>query len=200
MRVLAWGLGYVGTVSAACLAQLGHEVVGVEPNLTKVEALNAGRCAIKEPDLDELVSQMVEMGRLRATQDGVSLIPWADISLICVGTPAAADGSPVLDYVRNVAMDIGRGLRETTHYHVVVLRSTVFPGTMRQVLSPLFEEHSGRQAGRDFGVATNPEFMRETNAISDFYTPPYTIIGELDTRSGDRLAALYRELQLPSIV
>jgi GDP-mannose 6-dehydrogenase len=190
MRIIVWGLGYVGTVSAACLAQLGHEVIGVEPNLTKVEALNAGHCTIKEPGLDHLVSQMVGIGRLRATQDGVSLIPWADMSLICVGTPAAADGSPVLNYVCNVAMDIGRGLRETTDYHVAVLRSTVFPGTMRDVLNKLLEKHSGRQAGRDFGLVTNPEFMRETNAISDFYAPPYTVIGELDTRSGDRITAL----------
>ena len=197
MRIIVWGLGYVGTVSAACLAQLGHEVIGVEPNLTKVEALNAGHCTIKEPGLDHLVSQMVGIGRLRATQDGVSLIPWADMSLICVGTPAAADGSPVLNYVCNVAMDIGRGLRETTDYHVAVLRSTVFPGTMRDVLNKLLEKHSGRQAGRDFGLVTNPEFMRETNAISDFYAPPYTVIGELDTRSGDRIAALYRDIKAP---
>ncbi len=197
MRIIVWGLGYVGTVSAACLAQLGHEVIGVEPNLTKVEALNAGHSAIKEPSLDHLVSQMVGLGRLRATQDGVSLLPWADMSLICVGTPAAADGSPVLQYVCNVAMDIGRGLRETTNYHVVVLRSTVFPGTMRKVLGPLVEEHSGRQAGRDFGLVAHPEFMRETNAISDFYAPPYTIIGELDTRSGAQLELLYRDIQAP---
>ncbi len=197
MRIIVWGLGYVGTVSAACLAQLGHEVIGVEPNLTKVEALNAGHSAIKEPSLDHLVSQMVGLGRLRATQDGVSLLPWADMSLICVGTPAAADGSPVLQYVCNVAMDIGRGLRETTNYHVVVLRSTVFPGTMRKILGPLVEEHSGRQAGRDFGLVTHPEFMRETNAISDFYAPPYTIIGELDTRSGAQLELLYRDIQAP---
>jgi len=197
MRILIWGLGYVGTVSAACLAQLGHEVIGVEPNLTKVEALNAGRSVIKEPGLDTLVSQMVRMGRLRATQDGVPLIPWADISLICVGTPAAADGSPVLDYVCNVAMDIGRGLRDITAYHVVVLRSTVFPGTIRNMLGQILEEQSSRQAGDDFGLVMNPEFMRETNAISDFYAPPYTVIGELDTRSGDRIEALYQDIKAP---
>ena len=197
MRIIVWGLGYVGTVSAACLAQLGHEVIGVEPNLTKVEALNAGYNVIKEPGLDPLVSQMVGMGRLRATQDGVSLLPWADMSLICVGTPSAADGSPVLDYVCNVATDIGRGLRGTTDYHVVVLRSTVFPGTIRNVLGPLVEEHSGRQAGRNFGLVAHPEFMRETNAIGDFYAPPYTIIGELDTHSGDQLEALYQDIKAP---
>src|SRR4029450_7633232 len=129
MRVIVWGLGYVGTVSAACLAQLGHEVIGVEPNLPKVEALNAGNCAIKEPGLEHLVSQVVAAGRLRAMQLGMGLLPWADGSLVCVGTPAAAGGGRVLDYACNVAREIGQGLRETAHYHVVVLRSTVFPGT-----------------------------------------------------------------------
>ena len=123
-------MGYVGTVSAACLAQLGHEVIGVEPNLTKVEALNVGHSVIKEPGLDTLVGQMVGMGRLRATQDGMPLIPWADMSLICVGTPAAADGSPALEYVRNVAVDIGRGLREANDYHVVVLSCAFAVGAL----------------------------------------------------------------------
>jgi GDP-mannose 6-dehydrogenase len=197
MRIIVWGLGYVGTVSAACLAGLGHEVIGVEPNLTKVEALNAGSSVIKEPGLEDLVSRMVEVGRLRATQDGACLIPWGDLSLICVGTPAAPDGSPVLDYVRKVSLDIARGLRNAANYHVVVLRSTVFPGTMRQVVRPFLEEHSDGHAGSDFGLVTNPEFMRETNAISDFHAPPYTVIGELDTRSGDRLERLYRDIGAP---
>ena len=191
MRIIIWGLGYVGTTSAATLAHLGHEVVGIEPNLTKVEALNAGHSAIKEPELDKLVSQAVESGRLRATQDGRSLVAWGDLSLICVGTPRGADGSPVYDHIREVATEIGCGLREVANYHVVVLRSTVFPGTMRNLLAPLLEEYSGRQAGSDFGLATNPEFLRETSAISDFYAPPYTIIGELDSRSGDLVSKPY---------
>lgn len=197
MRIIVWGLGYVGTVSAACLARLGHEVIGVEPNSTKVEALNAGRSVIKEPGLDSLIRQMVATGRLRATPDGVSLIPWAEMSLICVGTPVAADGAPILDYVRNAVSEIGRGLREIANYHLVVLRSTVFPGTSRNVLIPLLEEQSGRNAGNDFGVVVNPEFMRETNAINDFHTPPYTIIGELDSRSGELIDALYRCIDAP---
>ena len=197
MRIIVWGLGYVGTVTAACLARLGHDVVAVEPNATKVEALNAGRSAIKEPGLDDLVSKMVSEGRLRASCNSEALISKADMSLICVGTPSAADGSAVLDYVRNVAMDIGRGMRNGTNYHVVVLRSTVFPGTVRKVLKPLLEEHSGRQAGSDFGLVANPEFMRETDAINDFYAPPYTVIGEFDTRSGDRLEELYRDIKSP---
>src|SRR5687768_14666840 len=126
MRVLVWGLGYVGTVSAACLAEMGHQVVGIEPNLTKVQALNAGNAAIKEPRLSELVSRTVAAGRLRATQDSSSLVDWADLSLICVGTPSAVDGSPMLDSVQNVTRAIASGLRDADSYHVVVLRSTVF--------------------------------------------------------------------------
>lgn len=194
MRVLTWGLGYVGTVSAACLAQLGHEVIGVEPNLSKVKMLNAGQSPVKEPGLDSLVSKTVAEGRLRATSDGISLVPWADVSLICVGTPSEADGSLMLSHLRKVAADIGGGLRHATNYHVVALRSTVFPGTARNTLGRILEEQSGRDIGRDFGVAMNPEFMRETNAVDDFYTPSYTVIGALDSQSGDRIEDLYRPI------
>src|SRR5690349_969826 len=137
MRIIVWGLGYVGTVSAACLASLGHDVVGVEPTAAKVSALNDGHSAIKEPGLDTLVREVVSAGRLTATQNGAPLVGGADLSLICVGTPEAADGSQLLDYVRKVAADIGRGLRAAPGYHVVVLRSTVFPGTSRNLLCPL---------------------------------------------------------------
>ena len=130
-------------------------------------------------------------------QDGTELLKWGDASLICVGTPSAADGSLLFDHIRNAAVDIGRGLRSASGYHVVILRSTVFPGTVRQQLMPILEEHSGRRAGEGFGVAMNPEFMREASAIKDFYAPPYTIIGELDDRSGDVVASLYRGVDAP---
>jgi GDP-mannose 6-dehydrogenase len=197
MRIIVWGLGYVGTTSAACLASLGHEVVGVEPNLTKVEAINAGHSAIKEPGLDESVSQAVNAGRLRATGKGGSLVGWADLSLICVGTPSSADGNLVLEYVRDVAIEIGRGLKNVAHHHVVVLRSTAFPGTARNCLLPILEEQSGRKAGCEFGLASNPEFLRETSAITDFQMPPYTVIGELDRRSGDAVELLYGGIDAP---
>lgn len=197
MKVIIWGLGYVGTVSAACLAQLGHEVIGVEPHAAKVEAINSGRSAIKEPNLNSLVSDIVAKGKLRATQDGASAVPTADISLICVGTPSAADGGQNLTYLRNVAVEIGRGLKQADRYHVVVVRSTLFPGTARTTLRDLLEEHSGRQAGSDFGLASNPEFMRETSAINDFFNPPYTVIGEFDVRSGDHVRDLYQDVKAP---
>jgi GDP-mannose 6-dehydrogenase len=195
MKIIVWGLGYVGTVSAACLAQLGHEVIGVEPHKAKVDAINSGRSPIREPNLDKLVSEGVASGRLKATQDGGSAVPSADVSLICVGTPSAADGGQNLTYLRNVALEIGNGLKQAKAYHVVVVRSTLFPGTTRNTLVPLLEERSGLRAGTDFGIASNPEFMRETSAIGDFFNPPYTVIGELDARSGDVVRQVYQGLQ-----
>ena len=197
MRIIVWGLGYVGSVSAACLAKAGHEVVGVEPNAIKVKSLNSGAAFIKEPGLAELAAEMVRQNRLRAVEDGRELVQWGEASLICVGTPSAADGSLLFEHIRNAAVDIGRGLRSASGYHVVILRSTVFPGTVRQQMIPILEEHSGRRAGDGFGVAMNPEFMREASAIKDFYAPPYTVIGELDPRSGDVVESLYLGLTAP---
>jgi len=195
MRVIVWGLGYVGTVSAACLAELGHEVIAIEPNLFKVEMLKAGQSPVKEPGLDRLVSEHVASGRLRAASHGVSQVGWADLSLICVGTPSDADGSLMLSHLNNVAVDIGNGLRKSNGYHVVALRSTVFPGTARNFLGKLLQEQSQREMGKDFGLVMNPEFMRETNAVDDFYKPSYTVVGELDVRSGDIIEELYRPIE-----
>jgi GDP-mannose 6-dehydrogenase len=194
MRVLIWGLGYVGTVSAACFAQLGCDVVGVEPNVSKVTKLNAGQTPVKEPGLDSVVRKAVGEGRLRATSNGVPLVPWADVSLICVGTPSEADGSLMLTHVRKVGADIGSGMRQSTRYHVVVLRSTVFPGVTRNVLGGILEEQSSRELGRDFGLVMNPEFMREASAVDDFHGPAYTVIGAVDSRSGDLVEELYRPI------
>lgn len=197
MRVIVWGLGYVGTVVAACLAQSGHDVIGVELSEEKVRTFNQGRSPLKEPDLDELIQEGIAEGRLRAVTDGVEYVPWADVSLICVGTPSMADGSPMLDYIDGVAKQIGQGLRKSERYHVVVLRSTVFPGVSRDYLLPRLEDYSMRTAGEDFGLVVNPEFLRETEAIKDFYAPPYTVLGELDRRSGDTIAAMYANISAP---
>lgn len=197
MRVIIWGLGYVGTVVAACLAQSGHDVIGVELNEEKVRTFNSGRSPLKEPDLDELIGQGIAAGRLRAVTDGELYVAEADASLICVGTPSMADGSPMLDYIEQVAKQIGQGLRNSQKYQVVVLRSTVFPGISRDFLLPLLEHYSFKSAGEDFGLVVNPEFLRETEAILDFYAPPYTVIGELDARSGDAIASLYADVKAP---
>jgi len=197
MKIIVWGMGYVGTVTAACLAHRGHTVVGVEPQVPKVEALNAGRAPVTEPGLHELVARCVRAGRLSAVTEGSSHVADADVSLICVGTPSAADGSQVDEYIRRVAVAIGKGLRDACHYHTVALRSTAFPGTTRKVLVPLLEEHSGRRAGDGFGVVNNPEFLREASALADFETPPYTVIGEWDVRSGAVIEELYRRIRAP---
>ena len=197
MRILVWGLGYVGTVSAACLARLGHEVIGIDPHLTKVEAINRGDCAIKEPGLHELIKQAVNAGALRATTTGAEFIQQAEISLICVGTPSSADGSPQLSYVEAVTHEIGRGLKGISHYHVVCLRSTVFPGTSRSLLARILEADSGKHVGDDFGLTMNPEFLREGCAVQDFNTPPYTIIGEVNPRSGEVVERLYQGIDAP---
>jgi GDP-mannose 6-dehydrogenase len=195
LKILVWGLGYVGSVTATCLADVGHEVIGVEPNISKVTMLNAGRSPIKEPGLECLLTKAVSARRLRAVSDGIPLVAWADVSLICVGTPSGADGSLVLDHVRKVGSDIGTGLVDARKYHTIALRSTVFPGTTRNILGKILEEQSGRVTGRDFGIVMNPEFMRETNAVDDFYKPSYTVIGALDSRSADVIEQLYQPLQ-----
>jgi GDP-mannose 6-dehydrogenase len=197
MRVLVWGLGYVGTVSAACLADAGHEVIGVEPNRNKAESINAGRSPVKEPEMSEIIRATTANGMLRAVIDGVRRVAWADVSLICVGTPSGPDGNMLLDYLERVGEQIGCGLKETDRYHVVILRSTVFPGTTYDCLVPILEKYSDRTAGRDFGVVVNPEFMRETSAIADFRHPSWTVIGQTDPRAGDVVADLYAEVDAP---
>lgn len=197
MRILVWGLGYVGAVISACFSNMGHEVIGIETNLEKVKAFNEGRSPIVEPDLEELIQQGIEKGKLQAVSNGIDYVAWADVSLVCVGTPSAPDGSPVMTYIESAGRAIGEGLKNSDRYHVVVLRSTVFPGVSRNLLAKVVEKYSGKTAGKDFGIALNPEFLRETTAVKDFYEPPYTVIGELDKASGDVVAALYDGIEAP---
>jgi GDP-mannose 6-dehydrogenase len=197
MRIVVWGLGYVGTVTAAALARWGHEVVGVDPHQTKVDAINSGCCAIKEPGLEDLVREQVANGRLRAVSSGLSEVAAAQLSFVCVGTPSAADGSMVDKYILNVARDIGCGLRGAAGYHVVVMRSTVFPGTATHLVKPMLERHSDRRIGETIGLVSNPEFLREATALADFAAPPYTVIGESDSRAGDLVEAAYAGVSAP---
>lgn len=199
MKVSIFGLGYVGCVSAACLAQDGHDVIGVDVNPHKVELINAGQSPIVEPGLDELLSSLVQSGKLRASLDSRVAVNNSQISLICVGTPSNSNGSLDLRYMENVCREIGLALADKQTYHVVVVRSTVLPGTVQEKIVPLLEQYSNRKAGIDFGVCMNPEFMREGSAIKDYYHPSFIIIGELEQISGDAVEELYHTIEAPLI-
>lgn len=199
MVVSIFGLGYVGCVSATCLAHDGHTVIGVDVNPHKVELVNSGRSPIVEPGLDELLAGVVKSGRLQVGLDSQAAVINSDISLICVGTPSNGNGSLNLQYVEKVCKEIGTALSTKQGYHVVVVRSTVLPGTVEEKLIPLLENYSGRQAGIDFGVCMNPEFLREGSAIKDYYHPSYIVIGQLTQQSGDAVQELYNTLDAPVI-
>ncbi len=199
MRVSVFGLGYVGCVSAACLARDGHEVIGVDVNLEKVETTNGGKSPIVEPGLDDLIREMVQSGRLTATQDGTAAVHNSDISLITVGTPSNHNGSLDLKYIRRVSQNIGAALATKDDYHLIIERSTVLPGTVMDTVVPLLEEHSGKSAGDGFGVSMNPEFLRESSAIRDYDNPGQIVIGEFDRRSGDVVAELYQTVDAPVV-
>ncbi len=194
MKISVFGLGYVGCVSAACLATQGHEVVGVDVNPVKVDLINAGTAPVVEERIGELTEQAVAAGRLRATHDVHAAVEASDVSLVCVGTPSAPNGSLSTDYLERVAEEIGEALAGRERRHTVVFRSTMLPGTCESLLVPILEKSSGRTAGVDFGVAVNPEFLREGTSVRDFFDPPKTVIGELDDTSGDVVAALYEGL------
>jgi GDP-mannose 6-dehydrogenase len=199
LKISIFGLGYVGTVSAGCLANDGHDVVGVDPLLTKVDLINAGMSPIVEAGLGPIVASAVNEGRLRAICDQNQAIQETDLSFVCVGTPSQPNGNLDSRSVRRVCELIGAALREKQTRHTIVIRSTILPGTMRKVVIPVLEQYSGKKAGVDFGVCNNPEFLREGSAVSDFKSPPKTVIGELDQQSGDILASLYQDLDAPLI-
>src|SRR6266498_1940218 len=161
MKLSVFGLGYVGCVSAACFAKEGHEVLGVDVNPTKVEITNRGDSPIVEAGMSELTREMVGTGWLRATSDTAQAIDNSELSLVCVGTPSNANGSLDLTYVRRVCEQIGSALREKTKRHVIVIRSTMLPGTIEGVVVPTLEQHSGKKVGKDLGVCINPEFLRK---------------------------------------
>ena len=199
MKISIFGLGYVGAVSAGCLANEGHYVIGVDPNMTKVEMINNGRSPIIEKDMDRMIEAAVRQGRLRATQSTEEAIAETEISFVCVGTPSQMNGDLELKYIRRVSEEIGGAIRHKGTFHVVVIRSTILPGAMRKVVIPTLEERSGKKAGVDFGVCNNPEFLREGSAVYDFYHPPKTVIGETDFKSGARVAQIYEKMDAPLI-
>jgi GDP-mannose 6-dehydrogenase len=199
MKVSVFGLGYVGSVSAAMLASDGHEVIGVDLNADKVAAINAGTSPIVEPALGEVLHDVVSHGRLRATTDTTDAVRGSDISLICVGTPSRRNGSLDLSYVERVAAEIGAVLKQKDGYHIVVVRSTVLPGSTHGIVIPALERESGKTYGEGFGVAMNPEFLREGTALKDFRHPPLTLIGHNHAADAAGATSLYQALDAPVV-
>ncbi len=193
MKVSIIGSGYVGTVSAACFAELGHEVICIDIDEEKVKQINAGIPPIYEEGLEELMKKHAEH-HLIATSDYDYAVTNSDVSFICVGTPSGDDGSIDLSIVRAASASLGRAIAKKEGYHIVVVKSTVVPETTEKVVLSTIEEYSGKRAGDDFGIAMNPEFLREGKAIYDFMHPDKIVIGAIDERTSAIVSELYRSL------
>jgi len=197
MKLSIFGLGYVGTVTSACFARDGHEVIGVDVNPQKVALLNDGKSPIVEEEIGDMVMENVRAGRLRATEEAHDAIMNSDLSLICVGTPSNGNGSLSLYSVISVCRSIAQVLRHKKEYHLIVLRSTVLPGTVNRVILPLLEQESGKRLCNGFGLCFNPEFLREGSSVKDFYAPPFTLIGARDRAIAEKAQELYNHLDAP---
>jgi GDP-mannose 6-dehydrogenase len=199
MNISIFGLGYVGAVSAACLAAAGHSVIGVDSNRTKVDLINSGTAPIVEERVGEMIAQARDQALLSATTSVADAVRLTSLSIVCVGTPSQLNGNLDLSFVRRVCEEIGTALRDKTEFHVVVIRSTILPGSMRNVVIPVLEAASGKIAGKQFGVCNNPEFLREGTAVFDYNHPPKTVIGETDSLAGDILLELYSGFDAPLV-
>ena len=195
-----FGLGYVGAVTTAALAALGHNVVGVDTNVAKVATVAAGASPVVESGLDDLLAAGVVAGRIRAVSDGAQAVTASDVSMVCVGTPSRGNGSLDLEQVERVCLMIGSALAGSDRYHVVAIRSTMLPGAMGDIVIPALEGASGKLAGVDFGVCVNPEFLREGTSLKDFRAPPFTLIGGDDERAVAVIADLYEQLDAELVI
>ena len=200
MKLSVFGLGYVGCVAAACLAEAGHDVVGVDVNPTKVEIINSGTSPIIEDGISELMAKVVKAGRLSATTDSARAIRDSEISLVCVGTPSNQNGSLHLRHVEQVCSEIGAAMKNKNERHIVVIRSTMLPGTVENTVVPVLEETSGKKAVQDFGICINPEFLREGSSLKDYHAPPFTIIGADDEVTTNAVQSLYADINAPVFV
>ncbi len=197
MKISVFGLGYVGSVSTGCFAALGHDIIGTDINPIKLAKIEAGQSPVIEKNLGELINEGVVAGRIHTTSDATKAVLATDVSLICVGTPSTANGNLDLSYVERVSANIGRALAQKDAYHVVIVRSTMLPGSITQHVIPTLEQTSGLKSGIDFGVVFNPEFLREGNAVQDFFHPPFTLIGYQDDRAAKTAGALYEKIDAP---
>jgi GDP-mannose 6-dehydrogenase len=199
MDISVFGLGYVGAVCSACLAKEGHNVIGVDKYQPKIDLINAGKSPIVEDQIAEICEEVSRSGRLKATSNAQEAIDNTELSIICVGTPSQPNGSLDLSHVRRVCQEIGAAIKRKGAEHTVVLRSTVLPGTTRNVAVPELEAASGRKLGDGLTVNFNPEFLREASSVKDFYDPPFTLIGEFEKGQGDRFASIFSFLKAPEI-
>ena len=200
LSISIFGLGYVGAVTAACLAERGFKVVGVDVNPDKVGMINAGQTPIVEEKIGDLVKEVVAAKRLQATTSVEDAVANTQASLVCVGTPSRSNGDLELTYVKRVAEQIGDALAKKDSYHTVIVRSTVLPGTTQDIVLPILEKHSGKKVGEGFGLCFNPEFLREGSSVKDFHAPPFTLVGVQNQKDADVVRKLYGWLDAEFLV
>jgi GDP-mannose 6-dehydrogenase len=196
MKISVFGLGYVGCVSLGCLGQNGHNVIGVDIVDAKIDLVNSGKPTIIEKDIDHIIYEQWKLGHVSATKDYIKAVNNSDVSIICVGTPATDKGHLNLDYIYNTARQIGEGLKNKNNFHVIVIRSTVMPGTNMKV-GCIIEEISAGKRDKDFAVVSNPEFMREGSSVQDYYNPPFTVIGSENERAVNVMKEIYKDINAP---
>ncbi len=196
MKISIFGLGYVGCVSLGCLAQNGHYIIGVDVNSNKVNLINVGKPTIIEKDIDKIIKEQFENKRISATTDFIKAVKETDVSIICVGTPSTKEGHLNLEYIYKVAQEIGNALKEKQDFHTIVIRSTVLPGTNERI-GDIIEEASNKKRNTDFGVVSNPEFLREGSAVNDYYNPAITVLGSDNEKSLDIMSEVYKKINAP---
>lgn len=197
MRISIFGLGYVGVVTAACLAKEGHQVIGVDISRDKIEGIMAGKSPIVEDKIADIIADNVSRGTLKATMDAKAAFNESEVSMICVGTPSKENGDVDLTYVLRVAEKLGQLLKNKKEFHTLIFRSTIPPGTTEDKIIPVLEENSGKKVYIDFDVCFNPEFLREGASVDDFYNPPFTIVGVQSDGAAEVVRRVFSFLQAP---
>jgi len=200
MRISVFGLGYVGAVSVACLARDGHDVVGVDVDPLKLDLIRQGLSPIVEEGMQALMDRVVRAGKVTVTADAREAVARSDVSFLCVGTPSRPNGSQDLTALERLCAQLGEALREKNGWHDFVVRSTVLPGTIEEVVTPRIERASGRREGTDFGVGFQPEFLREASSIRDYDNPPFTVVGTRTPRVAESLRAVFGHLDCEFVV
>ena len=199
MKISIFGLGYVGCVSLGCVAKNGHEVIGVDVNQNKVDFVNTGRSPIIEKDIDTIIAEQYRLGHVSATTNPSYGILNSEVSFICVGTPSSPTGHLDMSYIWKVSEEIGRALKDKNDFHVIAIRSTVFPGTVATITS-IIEKISQKKGDQHFCVVSNPEFLREGCAVADYYNPSFILIGSSNDYGIGKLKEVYKGINAPVVI